>query len=109
MTRDDDDDHDLLRAWRDAPHGAPDDLLDRRVLKAAEGQRRRRAVPLGLAMAACLMLVAYSLRTPLVTPPPQPAPLDTSSFGLYEGRMLDVAAVPSAPQLAMSQGEGARE
>jgi len=95
MTDDEDDDRDLLRAWRDAPHDMPGDLLDRRVLWAAQEQRRRRrALPLAVAMAACLLLALYSLRTPLVTPP---APLDTSTFGLYAGREGSDAGQPVAP------------
>jgi hypothetical protein len=95
MTPDEDDDRDLLRAWRDAPHATPGDFIDRRVLKAAEAQRRRRALPLAVAMAACLLLALYSLRTPLLGPSaPAAAPLDTSTFGLYEGR--DAAPGPQA-------------
>ena len=108
MTPDDEDDSALLRAWRDAPQDAPGDLIDRRVLRAAEEQhRRRRGVPLAAALAACLVLAIYSLREPLVTAPAAvPPQLDTSSFGLYEGRTVDIGMAPAAaPQLAMGNGD----
>lgn len=65
----DEDDRDLLRAWRDQAREVPGDLLDRRVLKAAQVQRTRRtALPLAAAMAACLALLLFAVR-------PQPVPM----------------------------------
>lgn len=59
----DEDDHDLLRAWREEAREVPGDLLDRRVLKAAQAQRARRtALPLAAALAACLALVLFAER-----------------------------------------------
>jgi hypothetical protein len=97
----DEDDHDLLRAWRREARETPGDLLDRRVLKAAQAaQARRRLLPLAAAMAACLVLALYAGRlaqTPPASPPPS-ARLDTSTFGLYVGR---TGAPPDAATEAM--------
>ena len=65
-----DDDHDLLRAWRTQARDLPDEIIDRRVLKAAERQRlRRHALPLAAALAACLALALYGARPQPVAPP----------------------------------------
>jgi broad specificity phosphatase PhoE len=89
------DDADLLRAWRGQAQEAPDDLLDRRVLKAAQAQRARRtALPLAAAMAACLVLAFYAGRAQQTAPPAPVAELDTSTFGLYEGRRAGPLADP---------------
>ncbi len=81
----DGEDHDLLRAWRGEVRETPGELLDRRILNAAESHRRRgRILPLVAAMAACLVLALYSQRVERASTPV--AQLDTSTFGLYEGR-----------------------
>jgi hypothetical protein len=81
----DSEDHDLLRAWRGEARDVPGELLDKRVLKAAQTQhQRRRALPLAAAMAACVMLALYVQRPQQVAVPG--VQLDTSTFGLYEGR-----------------------
>lgn len=65
----------------------PGELLDRRILKAAETQyQRRRILPLAAALAACLMLALYTERLHHAVAPAAAAQLDTSTFGLYEGR-----------------------
>ena len=90
----DEDDFDLLRAWRGQPDQVPDDLLDRRILKAAQAQRARRsALPLAAAMAACLLLAVYAVRQErAVMPAPAAVALDTSAFGFDEGRGTAVLA-----------------
>ena len=76
----DGDDHDLLRAWRGEAREAPGDLLDRRILRAAEAQRRRRrALPLAAAMAACLVLALYAVR-PQQLPAPASQPNKTIAY-----------------------------
>lgn len=95
----DEEDFELLRAWRDAPRDAPDELLDRRILHAAQNHRRRRAVlPLAAAMAACLVLAFYALRPGQIIAPAPVMPLDTATIGLYEGRSSGVAADSDAMQ-----------
>jgi len=82
----DEDDFDLLRAWRGQPDQAPDDLLDRRILKAAQAQRARRAaLPLAAAMAACLLLAVYAVRQERAVMPAPAVALDTSASALTKG------------------------
>ena len=89
----DEDDHDLLQAWRGAPQQTPGDLLDRRILAVARAHHARRlALPLAAAMAACLVLVLYAERQERVAAPAPPAALDTSAFGLDAGRGTAVLA-----------------
>ena len=96
----DDDDRDLLRAWRDAGQEGPGELLDRRILAAARAQQtRRRTLPLAAALAACLVLALYAERSRTVTTPP--AKPDMSMAGLYEGRSADLLADPEAMQQMM--------
>jgi hypothetical protein len=96
----DDDDRDLLRAWRDAGQGGPGELLDRRILSAARAhQARRTALPVAAALAACLALALYAERQQQQAPRPVPvAELDTATIGLYEGRSADISANPEAMQ-----------
>jgi hypothetical protein len=83
----DEDDFDLLHAWRGQPDEVPDELLDRRILKAAQAQRARRAaLPLAAALAACLLLTVYAERQERVVAPAPAVALDTSAFGLDDGR-----------------------
>lgn len=95
-----DDDRDLLRAWRDAAQEAPGELLDRRILAAARAQRARRsALPVAAALAACLVLVVFSMERQEQAPRTIPvAALDTATIGLYEGRSADIPADPEAMQ-----------
>lgn len=102
----DEDDHDLLRAWQQQAHEAPGELLDRRILTAARMHRaRRQLLPLAAALAACLMLAIYAGRWMQTPQPPRAAPLDTSTFGLYVGRV----GLPPDPetQAMMRQVPGA--
>lgn len=96
----DEDDRDLLRAWRDAGQDAPGELLDTRILAAARAQQARRPVlPLLAAVAACLVLVLFSLERQQQAPRPVPvAALDPATVGLYEGRGSDILASPGAMQ-----------
>ena len=96
----DDDDRDLLRAWRDAGQEGPGELLDRRILAAARAQQtRRRTLPLAAALAACLVLALYAERQQQQAPKPIPvAELDPATIGLYEGRSADILASPAAMQ-----------
>jgi hypothetical protein len=72
----DEDDFDLLRAWRGQPDQAPDDLLDRRILKAAQAQRARRAA---------LPLAVYAVRQERAVMPAPAVALDTSASALTKG------------------------
>jgi hypothetical protein len=83
-----DEDHDLLRAWREHARETPGELLDRRVLGAARAhERRRRLLPLAAAMAACLVLALYGTWLQQADSPAPVSRLDTSTFGLYVGRV----------------------
>jgi hypothetical protein len=99
----DNDDRDLLRAWRDAAQEAPGELLDRRILSAARArQSRRPALPVAAALAACLALIFFSMERQQQAPHPVPvAVLDTATIGLYEGRSADISASPEALQEIM--------
>jgi hypothetical protein len=99
----DQDDPDLLRAWRDAAQDAPGEMLDRRILSAARAhQARRRVLPLAAALAACLVVAFYAERQQQKAPKPIPvAELDTATIGLYEGRSADISANPEAMQEIM--------
>ena len=108
----DDDDTGLLRLWRDQAHETPDALLDHRILNAAQIHRqRRRLLPLAGAMAACLVLGLVMVRLQPVAkhaPAPAMAAIDTSTFGLYEGREFAALAAPAAasPQAAVPTPAG---
>lgn len=98
----DDDDRDLLRAWRDAGQEGPGELLDRRILSAARAhQTRRRALPLLAVLAACLLLFVFSMERQQQSRPVPVAELDTATIGLYEGRSADISASPEALQEIM--------
>jgi predicted membrane-bound mannosyltransferase len=99
----DQDDPDLLRAWRDAAQDAPGEMLDRRILSAARAhQARRRVLPLAAALAACLVVAFYAERQQQKAPRPVPvAELDTATIGLYEGRSADISASAEAMQEIM--------
>jgi hypothetical protein len=96
----DEDDRELLRAWRDAARDDPGELLDRRILSAARAHRARRsALPVAAALAACLVLALYAERQQQQAPKPIPvAELDPATIGLYEGRSADILASPAAMQ-----------
>lgn len=98
----DEDDHDLLAAWRAQPRDTPGELLDRRILQAAQIHRvRRAALPLAAAMAACLLLVFHVMRPQEIVSPTPIAQLDTATIGLYEGRGTGAVAEPEATQAMM--------
>jgi len=82
----DEDDFDVLRAWREEAREAPNELLDRRVLKAAQAQRMRRAaLPWAAAMAACLALLLFAQRPhPVTAPPAMVRPIAAAALPLSE-------------------------
>jgi hypothetical protein len=102
------DDRDLLRGWRGTARETPGAVLDRCVLQAARAQAaRRHLLPLAAALAACLALAVYAVLPHRASPPPV-AKLDTSTFGLYEGRMPGTMADPEMTrQMILGQMPGA--
>jgi len=110
----DEDDFDLLRAWREEAREAPGELLDRRVLKAAQAQqaRRRAVLPLAAAMAACLALLLFAQRPQPVTAPakivqPMAAaamPLSETSRILADPAAMEQLTIHNMPGGSAGQG-----
>ena len=101
--KNEDDDIDLLKAWRGAAFDVPDHLMDARVLRAHRLQRLRiRLLPIAFGLAACLIMAVAltNLRKPL---PQASNSLDTSNFGLEEGRSLVLLSNPIAMQEMLIQ------
>lgn len=94
----DEDDITLARVWRGVSGEVPGLLLDTHILAAARARARRRfLVPAGALLAASLVLAFYMGRQ---QPAPPPVLLDTSSFGLYEGRetvIMDTQTIRRMP------------
>ena len=109
----DEDDFDVLRAWREEAREAPGELLDRRVLKAAQAQqaRRRAVLPLAAAMAACLALLLFAQRPQPVTAPaktvqPMAAamPLSDTSRILADPGAMEQLTIHNMPGGSAGQG-----
>ncbi len=102
MTPDEDDD--VAALYRASAREMPNAVIDACILAAARAQQvRRRQIPmLFAAMAACLVLAVYTGlagRAPM--PPPMPRRIDTSTFGLDEGRAAVILSDPEAMRQAM--------